>query len=77
MQKETYILFTTFINFMPLSWQREIFLKEQSNVPSHFLTKFWFDMFILPSGSELYFTLNETDLYYWLNEETPIWSFKL
>lgn len=33
-----------------------IFFKEQDNVPSPFLTKFWFDMIMLPSGSELYFT---------------------
>lgn len=54
-QKETYILFTTLTTVMPVSWQRETFFKKQDSVPSPFLTKFWFDMFILPSRSELHF----------------------
>lgn len=33
-----------------------IFFKEQDNVPNPFLTKLWFDMFKLISGSELHFT---------------------
>lgn len=46
-----YILTTV----MPVSWQRETSFKKQDSVPSPFLPKFWSDMFILPSRSELHF----------------------